>query len=287
MRKAFTLIELLVVIAIIALLVGILLPSLAGARKSARELACTVNFKQYGVGFELYAQSSKDFMPTEGISEGDTSARPLGAWDDPSFWANAVPALLAEPNPRYYDLQEAQLAGQGVLPGAGSKSLFVCAEAGPAMAGESEVETDGRGYFMMWGLAPGATSIAAPRVSRPTYWCYVYNSGLDNLSGGVIDRYGTKHLRTNNISAPTQTVVMVEAMMRPTEIDPPFAGRLNKAKTKGNNADSCRLTGRHRKGGNLLFADGHIEYMSRKDATTDVSGDGTYNRPSVIWQPRR
>ncbi len=53
-RAAFTLIELLIVISIIALLIGLLLPALSQARKSARAGACLANLRQYGIAFSLY-----------------------------------------------------------------------------------------------------------------------------------------------------------------------------------------------------------------------------------------
>ena len=61
--RGFTLIELLVVIAIIALLVGILLPSLSGARKEARALKCGVNARSVTLAVAAYAADNKDTIP--------------------------------------------------------------------------------------------------------------------------------------------------------------------------------------------------------------------------------
>ncbi|MBC7834152.1 MAG: prepilin-type N-terminal cleavage/methylation domain-containing protein [Phycisphaerales bacterium] len=58
--RAFTLIELLVVIAIIALLIGILLPALGEARKSARRTVCEMNMKQRAVSAQTYSTVFQD-----------------------------------------------------------------------------------------------------------------------------------------------------------------------------------------------------------------------------------
>lgn len=63
---AFTLIELLVVISIIALLIAILLPALAGARKSARRIACASNLRQIGVGAAAWSTDHDSWVLPNG-----------------------------------------------------------------------------------------------------------------------------------------------------------------------------------------------------------------------------
>lgn len=62
-RRGFTLIELLVTIAIIAVLVGVLLPSLGMARKNARAVACGTRLKQLGIGLTLYFGDFDNLLP--------------------------------------------------------------------------------------------------------------------------------------------------------------------------------------------------------------------------------
>jgi prepilin-type N-terminal cleavage/methylation domain-containing protein/prepilin-type processing-associated H-X9-DG protein len=86
-KAAFTLIELLVVIGIIAVLIAILLPTLARARESANRSACLSNLRQLGQAFNMYANQFKDHIPLGQISDEYQ-------WNYNANFANATKAFV-------------------------------------------------------------------------------------------------------------------------------------------------------------------------------------------------
>ncbi|MEX2671745.1 MAG: prepilin-type N-terminal cleavage/methylation domain-containing protein [Phycisphaeraceae bacterium] len=82
---AFTLIELLVVIGIIALLLGLLVPFLSGARKSALLATCQSNLRQVYQASVMYATDNRGYLPDRGALGGFFFRRAPGTTpaDDP------------------------------------------------------------------------------------------------------------------------------------------------------------------------------------------------------------
>ncbi len=81
-RRGFTLIELLVVIAIIALLIGILLPSLGKARDAARAVKDQANLRSLGQALALYS-NDHDSFPALRLPSGEvhqSTGRPRARW---------------------------------------------------------------------------------------------------------------------------------------------------------------------------------------------------------------
>lgn len=76
-RAAFTLIELLVVVAVIAVLVGILLPALRGARNAGRSAVCLSNLRGMYLICRVYADENKGLGPAIGQPYTELPAWPL------------------------------------------------------------------------------------------------------------------------------------------------------------------------------------------------------------------
>jgi len=73
----FTLVELLVVIGIISVLIGVLLPALAGARRGAERVRCQSNLRQIGIAFQLYEGLYGGKLPAAWMYPQTYSAGPV------------------------------------------------------------------------------------------------------------------------------------------------------------------------------------------------------------------
>jgi prepilin-type N-terminal cleavage/methylation domain-containing protein len=246
-RGAFTLVELLVVIGIIAVLIGILLPTLGRAREAANQTQCASNLRQWGVAMQSYVAQNKGVVPVSGEpmfgkftttsgkfevafgvqADGDTSDKPVGFWSDSSMWFNALPPQVGQKT--YNEQQLDHLSGQSKLAREGQNTLFTCPTAGPAGAPPGELTDEG--YHKMYGfsdsippLAPNPSNSAGVYSSspvpadsdRPTYMSYVWNSKI----GATRAR-----LKASSLRPSSEVVIMMEKRMNNGEIT-----------TKANNA---------------------------------------------------
>ena len=121
----FTLVELLVVIGIIALLIGILLPSLSRAREQAKRTQCMSNLRQIGMAVVMYADANKGWLPASGggLTNSASALNHTPYWGvDWIGWvsgdanvnkkldASAVAPYMGHPNPKLMAVQASMLA---------------------------------------------------------------------------------------------------------------------------------------------------------------------------------
>jgi prepilin-type N-terminal cleavage/methylation domain-containing protein/prepilin-type processing-associated H-X9-DG protein len=329
-RTAFTLVELLVVIGIIAILVAILLPALNKARQAAQETQCMSALRQFGFGFQVYADANQGFLPEDGPDGSDTSSQFIGRTspneaaydshgnyiptgvDDPALWYNAIPPLVN--NKSYYDLISGYVDRNDKSnppPLAGVNSIWVCPTAGsPASLTGGPLTATGKGfeiyngstvppkavggtgdYFALHGNDATKGIAFKTTFVYPFYQCYVINSKLfaPLASGDYVTKVKLAQLRP-----ASDVVLMTEKMMQYGEYavssDPEVYHNYNnpgsynyisqgyQSNIGQPKACSTRFTTRHRHGGMLLFADGHVAWF----AWTQVQGLTSPQDPSII-----
>lgn len=97
-QRAFSLIELLVTIGVIGVLISIILPAIAGARRSAREAGTLSNLRQTATAFELYTTTYANAYPWAPVGakfdtspDGDSgSSITPGYWDTSVYWPSLM-----------------------------------------------------------------------------------------------------------------------------------------------------------------------------------------------------
>ena len=103
-KRAFTLIELLVVIAIIAILAGMLLPSLGKAKSKSQGIKCMNNGKQMMLAWRLYAEDFEGLLVKSLDGGPEASKRALlvagSASDNPTNTIDKSPLMVYMGNSR-------------------------------------------------------------------------------------------------------------------------------------------------------------------------------------------
>jgi prepilin-type N-terminal cleavage/methylation domain-containing protein/prepilin-type processing-associated H-X9-DG protein len=120
LQRGFTLIELMVVVGIIAILIGMLMPSLSKARAQARSVQCQSNLRQLGVMLQTYVNENNGWLYPVGPDGPDGKPTTLGTQYPPHLrWPvymhfSELRAQLSQPLP--YDPNLYPGSGGGIEP---------------------------------------------------------------------------------------------------------------------------------------------------------------------------
>ena len=238
--SGFSLVELLVVVAIVGMLAAVLLPSLEAARDKSRTVVCAARLQQWGQAFACYASENNGFWPhCDGLDRGPRNySDPLISKEDLADWHGWVDLL-----PPLINRKPWRDHPRGRRPG--NDTFFQCPFA-VLLPGQ-----DVYGYY--------------PR--RDGYFSYAMNSCLE-LDANAWQPEGydgdcmPSFLDTGKILWPAEVITLFDQTLDP---DHGFdANVIYREAGKYCGSYPKAFSARHgqggkKPGGNVLYADGHVE----------------------------
>ncbi len=268
---AFTLIELLVVIAIIAILASMLLPALSKAKAKAQGISSLSNTKQWGLALTMYVDDSNQLLPTTKIPTGT-----------PGFSGNEdTPNWLDLTSVEYLNRQNGTTYGRdawfNALP------PYIHADPLYMVAVNSTQKNYSSGKNIFWCPTAVSQGVESSTIISPDRVMFSY--GINSKRVDPSDPITTP-LKMTAVRNPSALAMFSENRMRSD--DTPYYGDPAKAQVLGSpQCYTTRFSGRHGKGGNIAFCDGHAAWFKYDYVVAHQNSNGKLaadpGRPDIQW----